>query len=209
MVSDPNADFFNKKAITFGDSPKALDWSSSRTQKIRFRVLSEIGQLEGKRILDVGCGLADFYDFLRKNHINVEYTGIDVSEKLILLAKKKYPEINVRVSDVMTDMKLKRYDYVFGSGIHNLKLSDSKQRLKDILQRMFELCFIGAATNMLNIWYKEKNRIADHIYLADPIEIINYCRSITDYFLFRTDYLPNDFTLFLYRKDFMERSFEI
>jgi len=53
----------------------------------------------GDKILDVGCGGGQFFEFLKDK--NVEYTGVDFSDKLINLAKTKHPEGNYQVADVL------------------------------------------------------------------------------------------------------------
>ncbi len=47
---------------------------------------------EGDKILDIGCGNGRLYDLIREK--NVEYIGVDNSEKLIEIAKKRFPVSN-------------------------------------------------------------------------------------------------------------------
>src|SRR5262249_39481083 len=55
------ADFFRMHVRMFGYDWRALGWQSRGTQVRRFAVLAEIGPLAHTHVLDVGCGLADFY----------------------------------------------------------------------------------------------------------------------------------------------------
>ena len=48
--------------------------------------LSHAGILPGDKVLDIGCGLGDVLSYLPA----VEYYGIDISERYIDFAKKKY-----------------------------------------------------------------------------------------------------------------------
>ncbi len=52
-----------------------------------------------ERVLDLGCGNGRYYDFLKEKQ--VEYTGLDNSEKLIELAKKRYPGLNFQIGDAL------------------------------------------------------------------------------------------------------------
>lgn len=52
-----------------------------------------------ERVLDLGCGNGRYYDFLKESQ--AEYIGLDNSEKLIELAKRRYPELNFQVGDAL------------------------------------------------------------------------------------------------------------
>lgn len=54
-------------------------------------------RLKGKRVLDIGCGAGrDAEQFIQKKY---DYTGIDISEGMIEVAKKRVPEANFKVMD--------------------------------------------------------------------------------------------------------------
>ena len=46
--------------------------------------------LNGKKILDVGCASGDFFKVLKKKYNKIDYHGIDLDKKCILSAKKKF-----------------------------------------------------------------------------------------------------------------------
>jgi ubiquinone/menaquinone biosynthesis C-methylase UbiE len=54
---------------------------------------------EGDRVLDLGCGNGRFYEFFKDKKIF--YTGVDGSEKLIDLARSKYPDADFKVADAL------------------------------------------------------------------------------------------------------------
>jgi len=51
----------------------------------------------GMKILDLGCGNGRLYEIFKDKNVN--YIGIDISEKLIRLAQTKYPEAQFLVGD--------------------------------------------------------------------------------------------------------------
>jgi len=53
----------------------------------------------GERILDLGCGNGRLVELFKDKQ--VEYVGVDGSEKLIEIAKKKYPGRNFQVADAL------------------------------------------------------------------------------------------------------------
>lgn len=71
----------------------------------RERVLGEIEFLfndyvmPGDKVLDLGCGNGLFFQFLKDK--DIDYIGVDFSEKLIGIARKKYPKIKFQVADAL------------------------------------------------------------------------------------------------------------
>jgi hypothetical protein len=56
--------FYEDALAKFGDDPRGVNWRDKESQTLRFEVLSGVGPLAGRRLHDVGCGLAHFHDFL-------------------------------------------------------------------------------------------------------------------------------------------------
>jgi len=52
---------------------------------------------KGDKVLDLGCGNGRYLEYFKEKE--VDYFGIDSSEKLIQIAKNKYPEGNFQVAD--------------------------------------------------------------------------------------------------------------
>ncbi|MDD2696985.1 MAG: methyltransferase domain-containing protein [Candidatus Pacebacteria bacterium] len=53
----------------------------------------------GERVLDLGCGNGRYFEYLKEKRVN--YSGVDSSEKLINIAKNKYPEADFKVADAL------------------------------------------------------------------------------------------------------------
>lgn len=78
--------------------------------------------INGKRVLDFGCGKGDFCRFLKQRDIRVDYAGVDINEKLIGMARAKNPGILFRVFDIEQDTLDEEFDYIFLCGVFNLKV---------------------------------------------------------------------------------------
>ena len=73
------------------------------------------------KVLDVGCGNARFYEFLKQHKIKCEYVGVDNSQKLLNLAKENYPEATFINKDFVQEpsfiSKLGKFDLVVSFGV--------------------------------------------------------------------------------------------
>lgn len=71
----------------------------SRTRAVAWQETSFLfsGLKPGENVLDLGCGNGRFYELLK----NTNYTGVDNSEKLIKIAKQKYPKAKFQIGDAL------------------------------------------------------------------------------------------------------------
>ena len=188
-------DFYREALEKHGDrDPRSVRWTTQRDQERRFRVLTMVDELQGCSVLDVGCGLGDLYKYFLKNEIDVEYTGIDIVPEFIEVAQKKYLSADFECRDIFEVEK--KYDFVLASGSLSFKVADNQTYYLDMIKRMYQQCRIATAFNMLD----RKMHIDDETYAAySPEEIADFCDGIAGHVEIVTDYLPQDFTIYLFR----------
>ena len=189
------ADFFNFHVRYFGNDWRALGWHSRRTQFKRFAVLCEVGNLHQSRVLDVGCGLGDLYGYFRKEGIEVDYEGCDLLPTMVNRARERFPEARFVVRDAFEGLGDERYDYILSSGAFNIDFGQNLTAVQAILRNMVAHCERGVAINFLSIKDHRRDAIFFHY---DPLAMQAYCQTFCDRVEVREDYLPNDFTLYLY-----------
>lgn len=82
---------YNLIAEDFSRTRSAI-WPETRT-------LFDKYLLEGEKILDLGCGNGRYFEYLEDKKVN--YFGVDNSEKLIKIAKSKYPGVHFQIADAL------------------------------------------------------------------------------------------------------------
>lgn len=98
---------------------EALGWRNMNSQQLRFQALVKVGNLNGAKILDIGCGYGDLKAFLDSHFSDFDYTGIDQMPEFIAEARKRY-DGQARTTFFQTDFstaELPRVDYVIASGV--------------------------------------------------------------------------------------------
>lgn len=191
-----NIQFYTDLVERHGIDPRSLNWGSRASQERRFSVLSEIGLRSGESVLDVGCGLGDFHGWLRQSGIEVDYRGVDLTPKMIEVARSRFPEVSFDVADVL-EADLAPADYVVASGIFYLRKHEPFEFMKTMLARLFALCRKGVAVNTLSAW---ADRQEAGEFFADPLRTVEFCRTLTPWVVLRHDYHPADFTVALFRE---------
>ena len=62
--------YYEASLTKFKSGSNAVNWKDKKTQELRFEKLCEVGNLKNKKVLDVGCGLGEFYNYLKKKKLN-------------------------------------------------------------------------------------------------------------------------------------------
>ena len=187
---------YEERIKRLGPTVQALGWKDIDQQRLRFSILAGIADLDGKSILDVGCGFGDFYGFLISHGKEVDYTGIDISLEALSIAKDRYPDARFEERDILSGDSEKRFDYVVESGVFNHVLLDNETFARAMLRTMFNVSNHGVAVNMLTDYvdYKE-----DHLYYYNPEAYFRYCKTLSKLVTLRHDYPLYEFTLYVYR----------
>jgi trans-aconitate methyltransferase len=190
------AAFFDALVERHGDDPRASDWGSDASQRLRFEAVAGVADLSGLRVLDVGCGVARFSGFLAERCPGVDYVGIDLSARAIEAARRLRPGLDLRVANVLDlDPGRERFDIVVANGIlYRLPHADDAWAL---VERLWQLAGTAVAVTSLSTWADE--RPAHELHL-DPAETLARARTLTPRATLRHDYLPHDFVLYLYRE---------
>ena len=191
------SEYMGELCTLFGHDPRAVSWSSRSTQQIRFEILSDIADLNHQSILDVGCGQADFYPYVTSK-MNLHYTGIDFSSEMISFAKRHYPEGFFHVENFLNPKFKTKYDYVICSGALNYHIPNQETFIKRAILKLWSHAKKGVAFNLLSPLTPQSEREEEGLYYYNPEEILTYCKTITPHLKMIQDYLPNDFTIYLY-----------
>lgn len=181
-----------------GKNFNSLNWGSKESQFKRFEILASIGIKSNDKVLDVGCGLADFYDWLQINIPFVDYHGIDLTGEMVRQTKERFPELSIEnkiIFDISSEKAV--YDFVVASGIFYLRQENPLEYMLKTIEKMFELAKKGIAFNSLSTWSAKHDK---NEFYADPLELLSLIKSnLTTKVILRHDYHPNDFSIFIYK----------
>ena len=191
------ARWYEDKVRRFGYDHRGLGFRTRSSQEKRFEALMQLGDFHGRRLLDVGCGFGDFLAYLHERGIHPEYTGIDLCEPMAARGRERFGDQgNFVACDVLEYSPERRPDYVVASGLFGLDAEGARERIQPTIERMFEWANHGAAMNFLSAFAPEP--VEGRVYV-DPLDALELGLALTPASKIDHSYLPNDFTLYLFK----------
>ncbi len=186
------------------NTPEAAHWRGKEKAWLRFKILTQIDDLNGMRVLDFGCGNAMLVDFLKEQNIDCEYHGWDISEKMIEVAKKKNPEFEFKIVDVIEEDTTNYngyFDYILISGVFYIKV-DAKPEVHDAwikatLKKLWPLCKKGISFNAITEYVDWKD---ETLYYCSIGDTISFCvNNLSRWISLKHDFPLWEFTMYVYK----------
>jgi SAM-dependent methyltransferase len=200
-VKEKNLTFFSGLLEESNDEHYVVAQSEVSHRK-RFEKILELGSFKNKILLDVGCGIGGFFDFLKEKGINCDYTGIDINSRMIEIAQEKHPDIKDKlfVFDIIENNMNRQFDYVISNGPLNLKFASrmNMDMTMRLIHEMYNLARIGIVITMTSGLTRKPH---PETYYYNPLEILAETVKFCVNARFDHTYLPHDFALFCYKKD--------
>jgi SAM-dependent methyltransferase len=195
---EETARFYEEHVRRFGYDFRALGFGRRASQEKRFAAALGLGSFHGKRLLDVGCGFGDLLAWLNSRGIEPRYTGVDICRPMIDRCRKRFEGTGARflIGDALGLAADEPYDYVVASGIFGYAAKDTRARVRPTLERLFGMTRIGLAVNFLS--RRAVTRSPGRLYLH-PSDVLQFALKLTPAVRLDHTYMPNDFTLHLYR----------
>jgi len=187
---------YEKSLAEYGESPKALLWWDYRSMAIRFRELVKDVPLDGKSVLDAGCGMGDLLPFLYAESTSFRYLGVDKNSGFIDIAKRRYEGHNFKIGDPFKD-KIGDFDVVISSGVMNGNHEGWLEKRKQMISALYKQASQVLSFNMAGGLRPIPNDSL--IAYANAKEIFEYCQSLCPRVILRAHYLQKDFTIVMFK----------
>ena len=191
---------YEKSLKKFGVTPSALGCPKGR-QKIRFNAFKKL-IVKDSQLLDFGCGFGDLASYLENNNFPVSYTGCDVMEKFIDVAKIKQP--NCRFFNTKFGEELKEeFDIVVCSGVFNFLYSKDKEEHFDLVKKTIKNLFsISRHSLIIDFLSKNVDFEADNSYHQKISELIDFCnKEVSRKYIIDHSYMPYEFLIQIFKDD--------
>ena len=191
-----------------GDTHLGVDWPNKEDARTRYRVMLDVirpTSADNISLLDFGCGVSHLYEYILEQGLKqIEYSGLDLSEKFVTLSRRKFPGVKYYCGDILDDaFTLPDFDYIVMSGVFTEKRSLSFDEMfsyfKEVLRRVFDRARIGVAFNVMSKhvdWERE-----DLFHLPFDILASFLTQNLSRHFVVRHDYGLYEYTVYLFREN--------
>jgi ubiquinone/menaquinone biosynthesis C-methylase UbiE len=173
-----NNSSYAQRIAKFGTERSVLSTGTLQKEMERYDRITSIGILDSDRtvVLDVGCGLSNYYEYLISKKFIGEYIGIDVSLEMLEISKLKFPK-NLYMCGELEEIQaeLKEVDFIVSSQTFNRKLhfSDNYEEIESFIKSAVDIARHGVAFDLMSDhvdFFEEK-----HFYYS-PERIFQFCK---------------------------------
>ena len=182
---------YNKRLKEYGDNPRTLGWDNHKSQIIRFQTATKYTEFDNRTILDIGCGLGDFYEYLDEHNEIQSYKGIDINDKLLSMCIKKYPECGFENRNILlNNFNDKRFDIVTLFGLLNFKIENNIEYTKQMINEAWKITNKNLIVDFLSSNLTKDYPKEDFVYYHNPKDVLDISFELTDDLILLHNYRP-------------------
>jgi hypothetical protein len=193
---------------THGDNHLGVDWPRIEDVRKRYRVMLDIiriSEMYGTdvELLDFGCGAAHLLEYVKDMEFrNIQYSGLDVSNKFISLCKGKFPDNKFYCLDILDESAvLPQFDFIIMNGVftekREMSFDEMWEYFKSMIIKVYSFARKGVAFNLMS---KAVDWERDDLFHMPTDQLINFLtKKLTRNFIIRNDYGLFEFTTYIYK----------
>jgi SAM-dependent methyltransferase len=192
----------------YGDNHLGVDWPNAADADKRYRIMLDIIRVANDQsplvtLLDFGCGTAQMLSYINeRRYRNLDYQGLDISEKFINVCTSKFPHNQFFCVDILRDdVALSNYDYIIMNGVftekRDLSFDEMWEYCKQVVRKLYGIANKGIAFNVMskNVQWERD----DLFHLSTDVLTSFITGELSRNFVIRSDYGLYEYTVYIYK----------
>jgi hypothetical protein len=207
-INQNTVDRYNKRLAERGPGAYALGWGTDDYQRKRFFDLLHAlkpDDINGKTVLDIGCGLADLHPFLLQQGLKpLGYLGTEINDNLLTVARQRHPSCTFELRDLLLNpYPAPVADTGVMLGVMNFKLENHEQYVQDMIRAAFAAVRETLVVNVISDVHNEDYPREGFIHYTKPHELLAFAQTLTPFCSLIHDYkgLPQHELMLVMRKN--------
>ena len=194
-IARPTITRYSDRYRKLGRHAHTLGWGSEEQQRYRFAQALRATALDGKSVLDIGCGFGDFLSSCSDVGCRLkDYTGWDINPDLIAEAKQQHPSSSFAVLNLAEQEELLPVAEVgVMLGVLNLnfkKAYDNMTFSKMMIQKAFSAVSETLVVDFLSLYRTPDYPEEDFVFYHNPVDMLAFALELTPNVRLLHDYVP-------------------
>ncbi len=190
---------YQQRIAKHGPTFASLNSGNEPKQAMRHSVHASALRGAKPSVLEIGCGLADFYKYLLQQQRDCSYHGYDIVPEYIDECRRVYPEATFALRNLFIEGIGETYDTIVMSQVLNNRYqkSDNMQVMQRALELAFQHSQVSVSIDMVSTYVDFHN---PDLFYYSPEEIFRIARAVSPRVLLRHDYRAFEFCIQLFHE---------
>jgi SAM-dependent methyltransferase len=200
--------YYESKLAQHGANHLGVDWPKQEDLNVRFNIMTSLTKIlkneEKFSLLDLGCGVGLFVDYLKKTdkYKSVNYFGVDISSEMIKQAMQLHPKDSFEVRDILTTpIQDSSYEFVIMNGLLTEKVTLTQDDMIEFAQKIitaaFNICSKGICFNVMSSHVDWTRDDLFHWPLDDLMSFL--VKDVSRHVVIRSDYGLYEYSVYIYK----------
>lgn len=177
----------------YGADPRALGWDTRQNQWARFAAVTQLVDLHGRSVLDIGCGFGDLHAFLEERAVGpAAYHGIDINPALLdVAAAARGPNATFERRNLLLDpYEAPVADVAVMLGLLNFRLAEvgNYEFAEALLRAALAASREGLVVDFLSAERDPSYPEEPFVFYYEPDRILRLALSLTPRVILKHDY---------------------
>jgi len=197
------AEHYDKCFKEHGDNNLGVDWPNYEDTLTRHQIMLELIKEENCSLLDFGCGLGHFQEYINTLPISnsIKYSGLDINRSFYNACKIKYPYLDFYHIDILHENNLPNFDYIICNGTFTEKRDLTQEEMMEFftsaITKLWNKCSKGISFNLMSKHVDWEREDLFHVSLDELGWFLK--NNISRNFVIRNDYKLYEYTVYVYK----------
>ncbi len=187
---------YQRRIAEHGPTLASLNSGDATKQRLRHQVHAAALRGGCPSILDVGCGIASFYEHLVREQRKCEYTGFDIVPQYVESCRTRFAECRFELRNIFVDGTGGIFDSIVMSQAFNnsYQQSDNEQVIKAALRIAYASTRVSVSVDMLSTYVDVRR---PGLFYYSPEDMFAFAKTLARRVVLRHDYRSSEFCLHL------------